>query len=153
MYVTLDLSEIIRCVLVFFLSPLCFKRYLSILCRISLVWSTFDSFTSQTCVEKTLSFISSNFPTSKRRYVSHKITLIIFVKKDFFRKKQLPKWKWQQKKFLAHLKERLELFSKSFYSFFVSCFVFKILRPQTVRLSAILDLILPSEISMTSQQG
>ena len=60
------------------------------------------------------------------------------------------KQKCQQKIFLAHLKERLKLFSKSFYTFFVSCFVFEIFRPQTVRLSAILDLILPDEHDVTT---
>ena len=50
-----------------------------------------------------------------------------------------------------HLKERLNLFSKFSYSFFVFCFVFEIFRRKTVRLSAILNLFYL--INMTSQQG
>ena len=49
----------------------------------------------------------------------------------------------RQQNFLAYLKGHLKLFSMLLYIFFVSCFVFEIFRPQTVRLSAILNLILP----------
>ena len=41
------------------------------------------------------------------------------------------------------MKERLKLFSKFLYVFFVFGFAFEIFRPETVGLSAILDSILP----------
>ena len=60
---------------------------------------------------------------------------------------------WQQKIFLAYLNELIKLFSKYFYTFFISCFVFETFPPETVKLSAILDLALPHVVLMSSQQG
>ena len=53
------------------------------------------------------------------------------------------KRKWQQKIFVAYFVELLKLLGKSSCLIFVSCFVFEIFRPETVRQPAILDLISP----------
>ena len=61
---------------------------------------------------------------------------------------------WQQKIFLPHLKELLKLFSKLFYSFYISRLVFEILRLEERKKSmksAILDI--HGYARFTSQQG
>ena len=57
---------------------------------------------------------------------------------------------WQQKIFLAHLKELLKSFSKLFYSFYISRLVFEILRLEE-RKKSILDI--HGYARFTSQQG
>ena len=61
----------------------------------------------------------------------------------YIEEEHICKAKWRQKIVLAHLEESLKLFSKSFNSFFVFCFVFEVFQPETVTLFAILYLILP----------
>ena len=61
---------------------------------------------------------------------------------------------WQQKIFLAHLKELLKSFIKLFYSFYISRLVFEILRLEERKKSvksAILDI--HGYARFTSQQG
>ena len=55
------------------------------------------------------------------------------------------------KNFLSSFDRAFNLFSKFCNTLFVSCFVFEIFRTETVRLSAILDLILPHQHEV--QQG
>ena len=64
------------------------------------------------------------------------------------------KGKWQQKIFFAYSKELLKLFSKLFYSFYISGLVFEILRLEERKKSgksAILDIY--GYARLTSQQG
>ena len=58
----------------------------------------------------------------------HRRTMFDFQRADWYGLKCALKGIWQQKIFLAHLKELLKSFSKLFYSFYISRLVFEILR-------------------------